>query len=278
MINWIDLKCISTCLCVFCCTMLTLNIEAQDEFKSPYSLNWKREAALLGGGIATATTSIIIGFEMEELSSDAIANADRNDIWAFDRGATRYWSPSAGRASDWGRNIAYSLPFVLLFDKKLRRDFWSTAFIGTEALLLTSGITGLTKVTARRVRPFVYNPDAPFEEKETRSARLSFFSGHTSVTSVLCFVSAKMYLDHHPDSPLKTVIWTTAATIPAVTGYFRYRAGKHFPTDVIAGYLFGAGVGILIPELHKKKDPDTGFYLEPRGGFGSNGVALGWRF
>ncbi len=254
------------------------NLFAQTDYSSPYRLSWKQESILMGTGTVTTVAGIILGFEMDPLSADAIAQADRNQIWAIDRRATRYWSISAHRASDWGRNISYALPVLVLIDKRLRKDFWSTAFIGTEAYLLTSGLTALTKIAARRERPYVYNPDAPFENKNSRSARLSFFSGHTSTTAALCFVSAKMYLDHHPNSSLKPVIWATAATIPAMTGYFRYRAGRHFPTDVIVGYAIGAGIGWLIPTLHHKKNLETGFYLEPRGSMGGQGVAIGWRW
>jgi len=40
---------------------------------------------------------------------------------------------------------------------------------------------------------------------------------------------------------------------PAYVGYLRYRGLKHFPTDILMGYIIGAGSGILIPHLHKKK-------------------------
>ena len=39
--------------------------------------------------------------------------------------------------------------------------------------------------------------------------------------------------------------------LPAVTGYLRFKAGKHFPTDIIVGYGVGATIGYLVPELHK---------------------------
>ena len=38
---------------------------------------------------------------------------------------------------------------------------------------------------------------------------------------------------------------------PALTGYLRVDSSNHFPTDVIVGYIIGAGIGFLIPELHK---------------------------
>jgi undecaprenyl-diphosphatase len=32
------------------------------------------------------------------------------------------------------------------------------------------------------------------------------------------------------------------------------RAGKHFPTDVLAGTFAGAGIGIVMPHLHRTED------------------------
>ena len=43
-----------------------------------------------------------------------------------------------------------------------------------------------------------------------------------------------------------------AAAVPAVVGYNRLKAGKHFLSDNLIGYLVGSSVGILVPQLHKK--------------------------
>jgi hypothetical protein len=34
----------------------------------------------------------------------------------------------------------------------------------------------------------------------------------------------------------------------------RVRAGEHFPTDVIAGSIAGAGIGLVVPHLHRTED------------------------
>jgi undecaprenyl-diphosphatase len=34
----------------------------------------------------------------------------------------------------------------------------------------------------------------------------------------------------------------------------RVRSGKHFPTDVIAGTIAGAGIGAVVPHLHRTDD------------------------
>lgn len=48
----------------------------------------------------------------------------------------------------------------------------------------------------------------------------------------------------------------TSLTLAAMTGYARVKAGKHYPTDVIAAAAVGFAIGYLIPTLHKKKKGD----------------------
>ena len=65
-----------------------------------------------------------------------------------------------------------------------------------------------------------------------------------------------------------------AAALPALTGYLRIRAGRHYPSDVLVGYLVGGAVGYLIPTLHKKKPKGKSLSIAPSMG----GVYLNYRF
>jgi undecaprenyl-diphosphatase len=49
--------------------------------------------------------------------------------------------------------------------------------------------------------------------------------------------------------PWLTLVGTVMLT--SFVGYERVRAGEHFPTDVICGAVAGAGVGVLVPHLHR---------------------------
>jgi len=51
--------------------------------------------------------------------------------------------------------------------------------------------------------------------------------------------------------------WITLSFFTALTTFVsieRVRAGKHFPTDVIAGAFAGAGIGVVVPHLHRTED------------------------
>ncbi len=85
-------------------------------------------------------------------------------------------------------------------------------------------------------------------------ARWSFYSGHTSMTAVNTFYTAKVYSAYISNETTKTILWTAAALIPAITGYSRVKTHNHFPTDVIVGYIVGAAIGYFIPEIHKTEN------------------------
>jgi membrane-associated phospholipid phosphatase len=224
----------------------------------------------MGAGIVFAAN--VQGFSEEEINL-----LDRNDINEFDRGATYNSSASAKTASDVLLYSSALLPLSFLASKESRQDFGRISILYGETVFITAGITYFTKGVILRTRPFVYNEDFSLADKEKASARHSFFSGHTSLTAASCFFTAKVFSDYFPDSKLKPYVWAGAIVLPAVTGYFRVAAGKHFRTDVITGYVIGASIGYLVPRLHKKVkigDADTSINLN----LGATGAALTWKF
>jgi membrane-associated phospholipid phosphatase len=74
--------------------------------------------------------------------------------------------------------------------------------------------------------------------------------------------------------------WGLAVAIPAWTGVERILAGKHFPTDVIAGYAFGALCGYLVPGIHLRRETGQVFSLKatPYSGICSSGMRLSINF
>lgn len=248
------------CLLVVFCGFLNQGIA-----QSPYQFNWKTDGSLLAFGGVASGLGIHFRSTLPLLTPADLEVLNKNDINSFDRIATKYYSPAAHNASDvfWYGSHAFSLLF--LTNKRTRQDFSKIAGMYGEVFLLNSGLTVLTKTTFRRTRPFVYNPEAPLDKKFTKTARSSFVSGHTSMTAANSFFAAKVFSDYFPDSKWKPAIWTAAAIIPGITGYLRVRAGKHYPTDTIAGYALGAAIGVLIPQLHKRKRDKISFYGGPTG-------------
>jgi len=221
-------------------------------FVSPYKLTYKKDASLTGGGVAAIGFSFVLKGNKSPLTYESIQKLNRTTVWKIDRPATYNWSISSAKTSDVMVISAYLFPLLHLIDKNSKSDFGNIVLLQTEVLMLTNGLAGITKELVKRNRPFTYNPDAPFEQKLKHDATSSFFSGHTSNSSVMSFFMAKTFCDYHPDSNLKPVVWSVAAIYPLIVGYLRWRAGKHFLTDIATGYVVGGAVGILLPEWSKR--------------------------
>lgn len=223
--------------------------------QSPYQLKVQDELAFVGIGIGLNGISGYLGAKADVLSPEAIKQLDPNKIPGIDRWVIRQYSKGARRTSDYFLYSSFALPALLLLDNPGRDDVGKLGLFTLQTLLINSGLTNITKVTARRPRPYLYNDafflDHPRDLPIRKSDTYSFFSGHTSTTAAMSFLAAKLHNDFYPASQNRGKIWILAAAIPAYTGIQRMRAGKHFLTDVLLGYVVGASVGLLVPELHK---------------------------
>ncbi|MDQ3100134.1 MAG: phosphatase PAP2 family protein, partial [Bacteroidota bacterium] len=130
-------------------------------------------------------------------------------------------------------------------------DPFVPAAIIAESLLLTSGITSIVKHSVARPRPYVYEVDVPPGDRPDNGGLVSFWSGHTSTVSSTTFACAALVQRSNASGALKTVTWIGAAVLPAAAGFFRIKAGRHFPTDVLTGYAFGALIGTAVPYFHR---------------------------
>lgn len=223
------------------------------------------EIGLLTTGLATIGVSKIIERNVPALTPDQILKLDPTQIRPkFDRRATKNWSRQAKIWSDALVFGSMAASAGVVFGKN--NDFKTMSLILAEAYFLNYGLTNLTKNWMRRTRPYAFNPDVPMTEKLKIKTRRSFFSGHTSLAATGSFLLAKVLSDNFPEKKWTKMVWAGAATLPALTGWQRVRAGKHFPTDVLAGYAVGALVGWGVPELHRRTAKTK---FEKRGGHGA---------
>lgn len=223
----------------------------------PYDFNFKKEwpfLALSAASITIGTLSHLIN-DPSPFTEEELMKLDRKSVFSVDRSATDNWSPGSARASDYVRAGVTLLPAFFLMNHHTKSDLRPLVMMSIEVLTTTYGITQIVKNLVNRPRPFAFNTNLPVDVRSRKNDKLSFFSGHTSHTASLSIFIAKVMSDYHPDAKkgFKIAVWSTATVIPGVAAYLRVRAGKHYPTDVIAGYLVGASIGYLIPHMHKKK-------------------------
>lgn len=218
--------------------------------QSPYTLQTNTELRLVAVGAGLNIIGVMLKDEIDPFTGKELELLDHGRIPGFDRHVLDNYSPTAAHSSDLTRNICIAMPLLLAAGRP-RSEIGKLGVLLGETYLLVNGVTFVAKTAFKRPRPFVYNADVPYGEKTKLNAQMSFFSGHTSISSGLSFFAAKVFSDYYPESKLKPVIWTVAAVVPAFTAYYRVKAGKHFVSDVIAGYLIGAAGGILVPAMHK---------------------------
>ena len=260
--------------------------------QSPYALDWKKDAIISGTGLALLGADLLINSAVKPLSTSEIQNLNAQDIHRFDRWATEQNSESAAQRSDFGLygSALLGASSTLLFPLKsenssnFMQDFSILAVIFLETNVINVTGTNIIKGTVKRTRPYVYNPLVSMDKKMEEDARKSYISGHTSASVANAFFFAKVFSDYYPESKWKPLVWGGAIALPAWTGLERVLAGKHFPSDVISGYLFGAACGYFIPHLHKRhkkrKEQNQGlsFHASPYSSALGSGMQLQIRF
>lgn len=235
---------------------LALALAASLAGAQSYALTWKREAWISGAALTLAAGDRYFSSRLQPLTPQEIGLLDPLQIWRYDRSATTRFSPAAARRSDFaliGAGVAALAVSGILAHKNDNADPLVLGALWFETNMLVVSGTQVFKSGLGRKRPYAYNPLVGPGLKLEKDARKSFFSGHTSIAAANSFFAASVFSYHYPHSKWKPLVWTAAIALPAWVGLERYQAGKHFPTDVLAGYAFGALCGWLTPRLHQKR-------------------------
>jgi len=126
---------------------------------------------------------------------------------------------------------------LIKHDDKLLRN----AIVAIGATVVNSSITVALKYTINRERPFVTYPDI---KQKSRAGSPSFPSGHTSSAFALATSLSLSY----PKWYIIVPTFTWAGTV----GYSRMYLGVHYPSDVLAAAIIGAGSAWLTFYVNKK--------------------------
>lgn len=242
--------------------------------ESPYRLDLKKDLIVSGASLALIGTGYWLRSYRTPLDSldliDPLNQQGIDKIPSFDVSAIHQFKDDFVSASDALLYTSLAMPFIAFIDKRVSGHAPQVIAMYLETLAVSEAIHTMTTSIANRRRPYTFNTDSvevfnpeigqnELQPEVSEDYKLkvgnvnSFFSGHTSTAAAATFFGARVFTDFRPHSKLVPYVWGAAALVPAFTGYARYRAGRHFPSDVITGYLVGASVGFLVPTLHHFK-------------------------
>ncbi|PKL17581.1 MAG: phosphoesterase PA-phosphatase [Spirochaetae bacterium HGW-Spirochaetae-5] len=230
-------------------------------FSSPYKLSPVMDGILIGSGTALYGFSIYSDKYADPLTDSQIAELSENDINILDRPAAHHRSASSAQWSDAAVTSIMISPAAFLAAEKTRNDLLTIGVMYGESILITTGLCGSIKNIVHRKRPYTYNSDVPDEEKKKKDSVRSFYSGHTANAFNSAVFISTVYSEYYPENSWRFCIWGASLSAASLTGYLRYRAGKHYPTDIIAGAVTGSTTGWLIPALHRQGNENISFQI-----------------
>lgn len=214
----------------------------------------------------------------KDLTPAELASKKIENIPFFDRSNAGWYSKEWDRISYYPFQASFALPVVVaLLNKNERNNFAEVATLYLETMAITGGLYTMTAGVFNRPRPFVYGLEAPYDDRVSANNQRSFMAGHTASTTAAMIFTAKVFSDMNPNSRLRPYIWGTAIATSAFMGYMRYRAGMHFPSDNLVGFLTGFSVGYLVPHLHKNKKLGKKLSFIPYAG-PNTGIAVLYKF
>ncbi|MBL7812252.1 MAG: phosphatase PAP2 family protein [Bacteroidetes bacterium] len=128
-----------------------------------------------------------------------------------------------------------------------RRTF---GVITAENVWLTWNCTQTIKMLVNRPRPYARSMTSPYPKKDDA---WSFVSGHSSVAgATLASVWLLGPSSGHMSAQRQKILVGTTGILALGTAVLRVCAGKHYPSDVLAGFALGMGVAWLNTKLHAK--------------------------
>lgn len=213
---------------------------------NPYRLVAGQESLYFLSGISL----LYLGDEKDNRpTAQEIGELDKSDVPYYDRPYAGASNQTAEIESDILLLAGVTVPGGLLCLDNTNIKTLSVMYL--EVLVLTYGGVVYAKGLNTRFRPYAYSDESSAETRD-RDVKQSFFSGHAALITAASVFSATVYSDHFPHSNHCSAVWASAIGISVYGSWARVRAGKHFPSDVLAGLVWGGLVGYAVPALHRK--------------------------
>lgn len=179
------------------------------------------------------------------------------------RQAKRHQSETASDIVEIGRVYGRGR-YVLGFSSSLyltglffnNNDIRKTGFMMVESILFAGGITFAIKGILARSRPYLNEGAFEFNGLEfSNYDMMSMPSGHATFAFAISTV-----LSAQIKNPLATMGFYTLATLTTAS---RVYYDQHWASDTFLGAAIGTTIGLMVVDLHEKRDHQTGFNIYP---------------
>ncbi len=233
-------------------------ITANNQSPFPYQLSSYREAALMLFGTGLLYTSAFTQRNLLPMDSDQISILDPENVPFFDRKTTQKWNPKKNVMREFlepaGIVAAIGVIGGIGLQEKVTNYSWyplmTLTMIYFEGFYVAEGGVLLMKSITKRPRPFTYNPELSTDQKTSSGNNESFFSGNATVLFFNATFISQVLSDVFPDRKWTPYIWAGSHGIALLSGFWSIQSGMHFPSDVLAGALWGSGIAYLATKLH----------------------------
>ena len=232
--------------------------------RTTFDIDPVADSAMIAVSLGFAGTLELVNSTGEIRPQQIDPKFDTSKLIAIDRGAvTNTPDPKAGGRSTIGLGVAVAYavldPILSGVREKSVQTGIADAFMYAEALSFTLAMTNVVKMAVRRPRPVAYieanaHKDDPDYVNSSTDSALSFFSGHAAITSTISATATYLAFARSPHTARPWITLLAGVGLTTFVSIERVRAGQHFPTDVIAGSIAGAGMGLVVPHLHRTDD------------------------
>lgn len=184
-------------------------------------------------------------------------------LQGFDRAGLLLWRPATGMMPAGPAWLPDAVRAVTAFGSVVPRNAIAlAALVGLivlkqrrEALVFAATVSGawiidwLVKLAVARPRPEIVPHLASF-------SGLSFPSGHSFNAAAIYIAMALAFGASSASRGLRLVLVAGAAALSLAVALSRVWLGVHWPSDVIAGWLGGAGCALLARSLSQRPGPE----------------------
>src|SRR6478609_3228526 len=236
-------------------------VEVAPPGRTTFDIDPFADSAMIAVSLGFAGMLQLINSTGEIRPQQIAPNFDTANLIGIDRGAvTQTPDPKAsGRSSiAFGVAAAYAVldPILSGVREQSVQTGLADAFMYAESISFTLAMTNVVKMAVRRPRPIAYieanahKDDPDYSNSDTDSA-LSFFSQHSALTATISATATYLAFARSPHTARPWITLLVGTGLTTFVAVERVRAGAHFPTDVIAGGIAGAGIGVVVPHLHR---------------------------